>query len=56
MKDPRETYAEMIKVIVRHAMTDGVSWTDKEFAALKNEAIAEASRETARRLYGTPDA
>jgi hypothetical protein len=45
-------YESEIKRLVKEAMSEFLSWTDREFVALKNEAIAEISRETARRLYG----
>lgn len=46
---------EAIKALVKSALKDGVTWTDKQFAAIRNEAVREAADETARKLYGATD-
>lgn len=46
------THEDVIKDAVKEALAAGVVWTDKEFAKLKNDAIAEVTAETARKLYG----
>ena len=51
MSTQRE-YEDRIKAIVKEAGTDGVVWTDKEFARIKDDAVREVSEETARRMFG----